>query len=70
VLRGPGRQGGPGTPDEAAKTIAWRAHTGDGTKLARSWKLAAAGGYTWDFVATTGDKTVFEMKGDHTARKK
>ncbi|WP_439631921.1 redoxin domain-containing protein [Gemmata sp.] len=59
-----------GTPDEAAKTIAWRAHTGDGTKLALNWKLAAAGGYTWDFVASTGDKTVFEMKGDHTARKK
>lgn len=59
-----------GTPDEAAKTIAWTAAMGDGTKLALNWKLAPAGGYTWDFVATSDGKTVFEMKGDHTAKKK
>ncbi|MFO0824483.1 MAG: DUF1579 family protein, partial [Gemmataceae bacterium] len=59
-----------GTHDEKAKTVAWKAQLGDGVKLNLTWKLADVGGYTWDFAATSGEKTVFEMKGDHTTKKK
>ncbi len=58
-----------GTFDEKTKMLAWKAEMGEGIKLVLDWKLADAG-YTWSFNATSAGKTLFEMKGDHTAKKK
>lgn len=59
-----------GKHDAKANTMIWKAEMGDGIKLTMNWKFASAGGYTWELAATSGDKTVFEMKGDHTTKKK
>jgi hypothetical protein len=59
-----------GTHDSRANTVNWKATLGDGVKLTMNWRFATGGGYTWDFVALSGDKPVFEMKGEHLTRKK
>jgi peroxiredoxin/mono/diheme cytochrome c family protein len=58
-----------GAFDEKTRVLAWKSETGDSVKITLNWKLADTG-YTWDLLAVNGGKTVLEIKGDHTTKKK
>ena len=59
-----------GTFDEKTKVLAWKSETGDAVKITLTWRFADTGGYKWDLLAVNGGKTLLEVKGDHTAKKK